>query len=286
MRIGIGLPTTVRGVTGETLVSWARRAEDAGFASLGAIDRLVYDSYDPMLALTAAAAVTARIELVSNIVIGPVRVGAVLAKEAATLDHLSGGRLTLGVGIGARADDYTAAGCLTTGRGKKLDAQLDELRRIWAGERRGTAGRIGPTPIREAGPDVLIGGDPMHVAERVARYGDGWTSGGGGPDGFARVLPQVLEAWQAKGREGRPRTQALCYFGLGPRAAENVQTSLGDYYGFAGPYAESLIASAPKDEGAMRDLLARFEQTGVDEVVCFPTSIDPEQVDLLAGAVL
>jgi hypothetical protein len=78
----------------------------------------------------------------------------------------------------------------------------------------------------------------------------------------------------------------LCYFGLGPRAAESVQTALGDYYGFAGPYAESLIASAPKDEGAMRDLLARFEQAGVDEVVCFPPSIDPEQVDLLAGAVL
>src|SRR5215210_2774505 len=107
MDIGIGLPNAVRGVDRRGILDWARAAEDAGFSSLGTIDRLVYPSYDPLIALAAAASVTERIRLVTDILIAPLRNTAVLAKQAANVQHLSGGRLVLGLAPGGREDDYT-----------------------------------------------------------------------------------------------------------------------------------------------------------------------------------
>jgi len=111
MNVGIGLPATIAGVQPEQLLEWARRAERRGFSTLGTIDRLVYGNYEPLIALAAAAAVTERIRLVTSILIAPYRRnGAQLAKEALSVDRLSGGRLVFGVAVGGREDDYEASG--------------------------------------------------------------------------------------------------------------------------------------------------------------------------------
>jgi alkanesulfonate monooxygenase SsuD/methylene tetrahydromethanopterin reductase-like flavin-dependent oxidoreductase (luciferase family) len=118
VKIGIGLPNTIPGLTGEQLIEWARRADAAGFSSLGTIDRIVYPNYEPLVTLAAAAAVTERISLTPSILILPYRISAaIVAKQAATLHHLSGGRLVLGVAVGGREDDYTAAGASFTDPG-------------------------------------------------------------------------------------------------------------------------------------------------------------------------
>src|SRR5919198_5285673 len=180
MEIGIGLPTAVPGVGRAGIVEWARRAEAAGFASLGTLDRIVYGNYESLIALAAAAAVTERIRLTTDILLGPFRGnGAVLAKQAATIDSLSNGRLTLGIAVGLREDDYAATDTPFDERGKLFEAQLAEMKRIWAGEDRGTAGPIGPPPAREGGPELVIGGNVSAVIRRVAEHGDGWTMGGG-----------------------------------------------------------------------------------------------------------
>lgn len=110
MDIGIGIPNVIPGTEGRTIVEWARRAEARGFAGLATIDRIAYPSYDSIATLAAAAAVTERIRLVTNVLLGPTRNAVLLAKEAASLDQISGGRFVLGVGVGSREDDYAASG--------------------------------------------------------------------------------------------------------------------------------------------------------------------------------
>src|SRR5689334_25321730 len=110
MDVGIGLPATIPGVDGGRVIEWAKRAEARGFSTLGTIDRIVYGNYESLIALSAAAAVTERIRLATCILIAPYRNGAITAKQAASVDRLSGGRLTLGVAVGGREDDYAAAG--------------------------------------------------------------------------------------------------------------------------------------------------------------------------------
>src|SRR3954451_6121204 len=121
MDVGIGLPATIPGVEGPQLLEWARRAEARGFSSLGTIDRIVYGNYESLIALAAAAAVTERIRLATAILIAPVRHPAIAAKQAASLARLSGDRLTLGVAVGGREDDYEAAGVDFRTRGKRMD---------------------------------------------------------------------------------------------------------------------------------------------------------------------
>src|SRR5918997_5864413 len=135
MDVGIGLPATIAGVRREQLLEWARRADARGFSSLGTIDRIVYDNYEPLIALAAAAAVTERIRLATTILIAPYRFnGVLLAKQAATLAHPSNGRLVFGVAVGGREDDYTASGVDMLTRGRRFDEMLEEWKRIWAGE--------------------------------------------------------------------------------------------------------------------------------------------------------
>jgi alkanesulfonate monooxygenase SsuD/methylene tetrahydromethanopterin reductase-like flavin-dependent oxidoreductase (luciferase family) len=278
MEIGIGLPNAVRGVDRRGIVDWARRAEELGFSSLGTIDRLVYANYESLIALAAAAAVTERIRLMTDVLLAPLRGTALLAKQAATLDSLSEGRLVLGLAVGGREDDFAAAGSDFERRGRTFDRQLEELTRLWRGE-----GGVGPAPARER-PGLLIGGQADIAFERAARYGDGWTMGGGTPDMFAAAKAKLEATWRAAGREGNPRAPVLCYYALGDDAEQVAREKLGDYYAFLGGYADMIVGSAAKDAETVRAYLAGFEQAGADEVIFFPASPDPAQVDLLADA--
>src|SRR6202044_1586816 len=133
--IGIGIPNTVPGTEGRRLIDWAKNAEEAGFSTLGTIGRLVYPNYEELIALAAAAAVTSRIRLTTSILLAPLHTNiALFAKQAASLDRISGGRLVLGLGIGGREDDFAASGLTMAGRGRRFDEQLAEMQRIWAGE--------------------------------------------------------------------------------------------------------------------------------------------------------
>src|SRR5262245_26916581 len=126
MKIGIGLPATIPGTTGEQIVEWARAAESHGFSSLGVVDRLVYGNLEPLVTLSAAATVTERITLMTSVLVVPMRANAaLLAKQAASINRLSGGRLRLGMAVGGYEDDYAASGVPFAGRGRRFDEMLD-----------------------------------------------------------------------------------------------------------------------------------------------------------------
>src|SRR3954471_19624764 len=158
MEVGIGLPTTIPGVERDQVLEWARRAEARDFSSLGTIDRVVYRNYEPLLALAAAAAVTERIRLATTVLLAPIRANAaLLAKQAATVDHLSNGRLVLGVAIGGREGDDEASGGDFHTRGRQFDQRLEPWQGVGGGGSFGTAGGIGPKPPRGR-PTLIIGG--------------------------------------------------------------------------------------------------------------------------------
>jgi alkanesulfonate monooxygenase SsuD/methylene tetrahydromethanopterin reductase-like flavin-dependent oxidoreductase (luciferase family) len=286
VKVGIGLPTTIPGVQREQVLDWARRADAAGFSTLGTLDRLVYANHEPLVALGAAAAVTERIGLMTAVLLAPWRQNALLvAKQAATVHALSEGRLTLGVGLGSRDDDYEASGLPTKGRGRRLDEMLDQIKRLWAGEEVGYAGGVGPD-MRGDPPQIIVGGTADVAFRRAARYGDGWMLGGGAPDRFPELAGKLDAAWAAEGREGEPRRMALTYFALGADPEADTERSIGDYYSFNPDYAAAVVAGTAKGEEAVRERLGQFREAGVDEVVMFPASPDPEQVDLLAQIAL
>jgi alkanesulfonate monooxygenase SsuD/methylene tetrahydromethanopterin reductase-like flavin-dependent oxidoreductase (luciferase family) len=287
MDIGIGLPNTVPGTEGRRLVDWAKDAEEAGFSTLGTIGRIVYPNYEELISLAAAAAVTSRIRLTTSVLLAPLYANtALFAKQAASLDRLSGGRLVLGLGLGGRDDDYSASALPTTGKGRRLDQQLTEMKRIWSGEKYGFAGAIGPEPVRPGGPELILGGAAEASFRRVALLGDGWIMGGGTPEMFAQAAAAVDQAWAEAGRPGKPRKLSLAYFALGPEARGHADSYLLDYYGFLGDIARQIAAGAAVSAEMARGYAAAFESAGCDELIFVPTTDSPDQVTLLAGAVL
>jgi alkanesulfonate monooxygenase SsuD/methylene tetrahydromethanopterin reductase-like flavin-dependent oxidoreductase (luciferase family) len=276
MRVGIGLPNTVPGTQGGQMRDWAVRADAAGFSTLGTIDRLLYGNHESLIALSFAAAVTERIGLLTSILLAPLRSNAaLLAKQAGSLNTLSGGRLTLGLAVGGREDDYEASGLDFQRRGELFDRQLDDMRRFWDDK-----------AVGFSAPEVVIGGRSAATFRRAAQW-EGWMMGGGAPDTFPPEIEKLEAAWAAAGRDGKPRQMSLAYFALGDDAREQARRYITDYYAFLGPEAaEGFAASIPADPESIRGVVDAFAAAGCDELVWFPTASDPAQVELLAEVVL
>jgi alkanesulfonate monooxygenase SsuD/methylene tetrahydromethanopterin reductase-like flavin-dependent oxidoreductase (luciferase family) len=279
VRVGVGLPNTLAGVGGELLIEWARRAEEGPFSSLGVFDRVAYESYDPLTVLAAAAAVTRRVRLATTVLVGPLYNTALLAKAAASVDRLSGGRLVLGVAVGARTGDYEAAGVDYRSRGRRLSEQLAAFRSQWEDD------YIGPKPARPRGPELLVGGQSDKVFARVAHYADGYVHGGGPPRTFARAADRARAAWVDAARPGNPLLWAQGYFALGDDAVEEGSRYLLDYYAFTGPFAEKIAAGLLATPQAVVQFVRGYDDAGCDELVLFPTTADIAQLDRLAEIV-
>lgn len=285
MDIGIGLPNTIPGATGAELLDWACRAEDAGFSTLATIGAVSYPGYEELTALAAAGAVTSRIRLMPNVLIAPARTTAELAKQAATVDQLSGGRLTLGLGVGWREADFLLTGKEFHRRGHTFDDQVRELRRAWAGEVIVEGTRpASPPPVQQPLP-IVFGGTSDASVRRTVEMGAGWTAGGMPPDAVAPFAARVRSAWQDAGREGSPRIAALVYFSLGD-TEERSRSALLDYYEPMGPEIAQMIAgSALRSPEAIAGAVEAYAAAGVDELLLDATVSDPTQVDLLAEVV-
>ncbi|WP_231949595.1 LLM class flavin-dependent oxidoreductase [Alloactinosynnema sp. L-07] len=277
VKVGIGLPNTVPGCDGATLVEWARRADGGPFSTLAVLDRVRYDSIDPFAALSAAAAVTTRIGLATMIAIGPLRGAAMLAKQAVSVDALSNGRFTLGLAVGARVDDYAAAGVEHKTRGATLSRQLAYLRGEFE------SAEIGPAiPFGAKGIELLVGGTSGAALARMARYGDGYAHGGGPPRAFGSAATKARAAWRDLGRPGEPALWGQGYIALGD--PERGRDYLRDYYAFTGPFAEKIAAGALTSAREIKDFIRGYADEGCDELILFPAVADLDELDRLAEA--
>ncbi|HEU4672058.1 MAG TPA: LLM class flavin-dependent oxidoreductase [Candidatus Limnocylindrales bacterium] len=285
--IAVGLPTRLAAGRPDLLREWIARIEAGPFSSLAAGDRVVEASLEPLAVLATAAGMTRQVRLLASVVVAPNRETTLLARQAASIDAISNGRLTLGLGLGARPGDYAATGSSFATRGLRFDEQLERLRAIWRGEGVAEDGRsVGPSPARPGGPELLIGGYVDAVVRRVVAWGDGFMApGGGDPGRMAELWARTVSAWADAGREGRPRWVAGSYFALGPDAGRAARAYVEEAYGHDPELAARRLRGVPTTPSGVLELVERQAAQGVDELVLRPCSDDPDEVDRLAELV-
>ena len=282
MDVGVGLPTTIPGTDGRTLVEFARVAERTGFATLSVFDRMVYDSYDSLIALAAAAAVTERITLATTVLLAAYRPSvAELAKQLASVDRISHGRLVVGVAAGGRDDDFLATGARYTDRGRRLDAMLDELKQIWTGG--GPVPGIGPLPSNGDIP-LWIGGHSEAALRRAARHGTAWIAPGGSAAGYPALVQRARQAFADAGRTEAPRMVAIANVALGADRKARAGEHLLRYYSHVGQKAKLLADNVIADAGRLADTVCGYAEAGCDELLLFPGTNDVGHLDAIAAA--
>jgi alkanesulfonate monooxygenase SsuD/methylene tetrahydromethanopterin reductase-like flavin-dependent oxidoreductase (luciferase family) len=270
MRIGIGLPAAVPEADMTQIGSFAAQAEQAGFASVGVIDRLVYDNLDPLVALTAAAACTSRIGLISTVVNVNWRANPrLLAKQISSVVRVSGGRFTAGLGMVGWPADYEASDIPPNGPGRRFAAALAVMDEAW----RSSGAR----------PSVALGGlAPAAITRSAAPVSEGWVAPLFGFEVLQQGIAAARDAWARSGRAGLPRVVTGRYFSLGPRADEVADAYLEHYYG-AEYFAPARSDTLTSGEG-VRVELARLAGAGCTDVVLYPCSGDLDQVERLSQA--
>lgn len=290
MEIGVGLPTNLRGTNKDLVLEWAQLAEQAGFASLCMGERLTYAGYDWVLALTAAASVTSRIRLLANVIILPIHPVGLVAKQSLSLDDFSGGRFSLGVGLGTPLDDYDVAPSPRAGRGARFEESLRTLRELFKGESLIDGVRaIGPPPVRDGGPEILLGANGLKSLRRAGEFTDGAVTWSFSADPVeARTMFDVVESsWKEAGRAGKPRLVCGCYYSAGPNAAADLEGYFRDYYPNVLPgQVESLLAAVRTvTPEAIRSVVEEFEEIGCDEFIFVPVKPDMAHLEGLAEIV-
>ena len=291
MKLGIGLPNTMAHETDRKLMlDWARLADEAGFDVLGTIDKPNYDSWDPLATLAGAASVTERARLATTILQLPPRNEVLVAKQAAVVDRLSGGRLVLGLAQGGREDDFEAlgAGSEFAGRSRRFEHQAARVRDVWRRSHESDVdhGVVGPPPVQEPGPAIWVGAITPRAMKRAARVGDGFIFGTIGAAYMKELTPQVREEFAAQGKTDI-EVAALAYVAVGDdpqKALEEGAHHVLRYYGQLWTEPENLIHHGPGEKIA--DEVAAYEEAGIDTLILFAEVPRLEQVEQLAEHVL
>jgi alkanesulfonate monooxygenase SsuD/methylene tetrahydromethanopterin reductase-like flavin-dependent oxidoreductase (luciferase family) len=280
MKFGMGLPNQIRNVDPAIIPDWASRTEKAGFSTLASAGRFAYPGVADTVALAAAAAVTSDIELISNVLLAPSWPAALLAKELAGIDGLSGGRLTVGLGIGARQEDFPVDGLPAKGLGQRIDADLAIYRDIWDGKPFGD----GANPAVPAGTrrvPMLFGGLVGASFARMAKWGTGHISPAVPAFMAAQAFDGARAAWTEAGRDGAPRLVANVSFAI--EDGDTGRANTAHAFGFMPPeVVDMVVAGVAVGPDAIADAVKSFADIGADDLVFTPTTADPNEIDRLA----
>jgi alkanesulfonate monooxygenase SsuD/methylene tetrahydromethanopterin reductase-like flavin-dependent oxidoreductase (luciferase family) len=287
--IGTTLPTMVGDFDRTTTLDWCRRIDAGPFASVAVGERVTFRNQEQMVMLSAAAALTSRVRIVATIVILPMHAVPVIAKQAATMDVLSGGRLTLGVGVGGREHDYRAAGASFDKRLSRLDVGVAELRRIWAGEPPfDGADPVGPVPVQPGGIPILCSSLGPKSLARSAGWADGFvgfTLAGDELD-LSSTADRVTAAWDAAGRGTRPHLATTAWVSLGDDAVQRHRRYVAEYLAIDPVLGPLMVDAATMTSvDALRRALDNAERAGFDEFILVPTSSELAEFDRLEAVV-
>ena len=284
MKIGIGLPGYLGTLVEPAFVlDWARRADEAGFAALAAHDRPDHDTWEPLTTLAAVAAITRNARLITTTLLLPARDAGLVAKQAATIDVISGGRFELGVGVGVREQDFDALGSELRGRGRRLEHQLKQINDVWqaAIERGDETGVLGPPPVQRPRPPIRVGGYQPQAYRRAVELGDGYFFGNAGVDTMRAKIPEIREFYRAAGRPELP-IGGLSYFAAtsDPAGLAQAEANLTHYYGTLAKPFEQLVLTG--DEPTLREKVSGYTEAGVDILYMFPVLPEFDQLDAAA----
>lgn len=289
MDVGVALPQMAHGLDRDRFLTWCSGIDDGPFSSVSAGERITFHNLEGLSACAAAAAATSRVRVLVNVVVLPWHPVAMVAKQLATIDVISGGRLEVAVGVGGRSSDYEALGASFGSRHRRLDEGVVELRRLWSGGVAADGQPVGPAPVQAGGPPVLASAMGPKSLARCAAWADGISGFTllADPNEVATGFRAAEEAWAHAGRSERPRLVTGSFVALGAGAPDTLRTFAEAYLKVFSPeLAADLAARMPlSDPGALTDLLDAVADSGCDEFIVVPATSEPGMLDTLAGVV-
>ncbi|HTM09734.1 MAG TPA: LLM class flavin-dependent oxidoreductase [Verrucomicrobiae bacterium] len=283
-------------ITSDHVVKVARKVEEIGLHSMWALDRVVYDNLEPLTLLSAAAAVTSKIRLGTSVLLAALRPPAALAKTVATLDFLSNGRVTLGIGFGSRENDFTAIGVPFEHRGGRAEEQITLMKRLWTEEKVTHKGKyfhienvtIGPRPAQKPHPPIWTGGGADAALKRAGRIADGFICGSSSIPEFPSIWEKIAGYAKAAGRDPNKIAKAgLTFMAIDndkKKAVAACEAYLTRYYGKVRFDVEKvLLVGSP--EACAEKIRAAFKN-GLDTLIIGGAVPDLRQLDILGEKVL
>ena len=286
MKIGLCLPYMEAGMTRDDYHRWFRAIDQGPFHSVSCGERIIGPTFDMRILLASAAAITERVEINTSLYVLPMHNAVRAAKEIASLDILSGGRLTVTVGYGGREQDYRAVGAEYRGRHSRMDEQIAVMRKIW-NQQPPFEGvdPVGPVPSSPGGPRILTGAMGPKGMARSAHWADGvyaW-SGNGERHEIERTLQMAEDAWKEAGRSETPYKLGGFWFTLTDGGQQTLYDYVYNYLLIAGEdiarwMAESVHRS---NTDAVKEALDNLEAAGCEEAMLSPVTGELSEIDRL-----
>jgi probable F420-dependent oxidoreductase len=294
--LGLSFITPAPHVSADFFLQLARQTEEVGLHSLWLNDRLVYDNFEPLAALAAAAGATRQIKLGTSVLLLPYRRPVLLVKTLATIDFISQGRLTLGVGVGNRESDYDVVGVPFDRRGARGLESIQLMRRLWQEDQVSFKGEfftvhemsLGPKPFGNHSISIWMGGNADAVLKRIGRFADGYICSTSAMPNFPTMWKNIPQHARAARRDPSKIEKAgLNYLAIDEdkgRAVRARETFFERYYGKAPDNIESQMIVGPAALCAER--IAKSFEHGLNPLVLGLIIPDLKRLDLLATIIL
>lgn len=280
----------------ENVVNFAKKCETMGCQSMWTIDRIAYDNLEPLTVLAAAAGATQKIRLGTSVLLGNLRHASHVAKVVSTLDFISNGRVTLGLGFGSRENDYKAVEIPFEHRGSRAVEQVQLMKRLWTEDNVTFKGKfynvenlsVGPKPIQKPHPPIWTGGSAEVALKRAGTWADGFICGSSAIPDFPSTWEKIAGYARAVGRDpNRIRKAGLTFMAIHDdqsKAVRAVEDYVMRYYGrLRADVANTSLVGSP---AAVTERIGAFLSKGLDTLIIGVADPDPRQLDLFGEKVL